>query len=118
LKTKLDIAKTKMYALRDRTVEYADVPQTIYYKYATDGESLILYGLNRGETLDPGGSYKEYVPRVGDPPQSPWGIGTGTISDNKIETIYRQNPDTKQFWPIFQVFLDASNGTLTNDYGY
>lgn len=25
---------------------------------------------------------------------------------------------TKQFWPIWKVFIDGSNGVLTNDYDY
>jgi len=52
LKVKLDEAKTKLYALRDRTGQYADVPEKVYYRYAADGETLQFYGLNRGESLD------------------------------------------------------------------
>ncbi|HEY3384958.1 MAG TPA: RagB/SusD family nutrient uptake outer membrane protein [Saprospiraceae bacterium] len=109
LKTKMDEAKTKMYALRDRTGEYADVPINVYYKYAADGETLQLYGLNRGESAAPGGDWISTT--------TSWS-GVDAISNDKIETIYRQNPDTRQFWPIFQIFIEASNGTLTNDYGY
>jgi starch-binding outer membrane protein, SusD/RagB family len=111
LKTKLDETKAKLYALRDRTGEYADVPASVYYKYATNGETLQLYGLNRGETTNPGGDYVEFV-------SGGSYVRPAAIADSKIETIYRQDPDTKQFWPIFQVFIDASNGTLVNDYGY
>lgn len=107
LKTKLDEAKIKMAALRDRTGEYADVPQTLYYKTDTDGETLIIYGLNRGETVDPGAGYTSmnYV-------------NAGALIDSKINTIYTNDPNTRQFWPIWQVFLDGSNGLLVNDYGY
>jgi starch-binding outer membrane protein, SusD/RagB family len=107
LKAKLDEAKTKMYALRDRSGEYADVPSTLYYKYAEDGESLVITGLNRGETDNPGEGYTavEYVSAT-------------QLVDSKIESIYTGNPDQKQFWPIWQVFLDGSNGKLVNDYGY
>ncbi|WKZ61017.1 MAG: RagB/SusD family nutrient uptake outer membrane protein [Cyclobacteriaceae bacterium] len=113
LKEKLDEAKEKMDRLRNRTGEYADVPANVYYKYAADGETLQLYGFNRGETANPGGDYIEFVTGGGDPFVRP-----GAISDDKINTIYRNDPDTKQLWPIFQVFIDASNGTLVNDYGY
>lgn len=107
LKVKLDEAKTKMADLRARTGSYSDVPQTLYYKYAADNETLIIYGLNRGETTDPGAGYTalSYVT-------------AGAINDAKINTIYANDPDTKQFWPIWQVFLDGSNGKLVNDYGY
>jgi hypothetical protein len=107
LKTKIDEAKVKMYALRDRTGEYSDVPATLYYKYETDGETLDIYGLNRGETTDPGLDYTSVLY-----------IDADELEDAKIESIYTNDPDTKQYWPIWQVFLDASNNTLTNDYGY
>ncbi len=108
LKTKLDEAKSKMYTLRERTGEYADVPEKVYYKYAEDGESLIIYGLNRGETEDKSAEY-DY--------NTTW-VAPEELEDEKIESIYAQNPDEWQFWPIWQVFLDASNGKLVNDYGY
>ncbi len=104
LKQNIDLAKEKLFRLRDREGEYADVPTTLYTQYAADNESLIIYGLNRGETTDPGAGWTA----------TPW----TTLTDSKINAIYRNNPDTKQFWPIWQVFLDNSNGTLTNDYGY
>ena len=108
LKTKLDEAKEKMYDLRSRQGEYADVPETLYYNYADDGEALVIYGLNRGETADKSGEYG-YSKKFVAPDQ---------LVDNKIETIYVRNPDEWQFWPIWQYFLDNSNGQLTNDYGY
>jgi starch-binding outer membrane protein, SusD/RagB family len=108
LKTKLDEAKTKMYALRDRTGEYDDVPQTVYYRYAEDGETLETYGFNRGEFDDVSAEYDFQVNYV----------NAEDLPDEKIESIYARNPDQYQFWPIMQVFLDASNGQLVNDYGY
>jgi starch-binding outer membrane protein, SusD/RagB family len=107
LKTKLDQAKAKMFALRDRTGEYANVPATLYWKYADNNESLIIYGLNRGETVNPGAGYTavNYV-------------AASQLNDAKINTLYVGDPDQRQFWPIWQVFLDGSNGQLVNDYGY
>jgi hypothetical protein len=108
LGTKLAEAKTKMASLSSRTGDYSDVPATIYYKYAADGVSLSFYGLNRGETSDMSGSYTFSAPYV----------GPAKLDANKINTLYTNNPDANQFWPIWQVFLDASNGMLSNDYGY
>lgn len=116
LKTKLDEAKGKMDALRNRAGEYASVPASVYYRYASDNETLELYGFNRGETANPGAGWTEFV-TTGDNPGQPY-VRSGAINNDKIETLYRNNPDTKQFWPIFQVFIEASNGTLVNDYGY
>jgi hypothetical protein len=105
LKTKLDEAKADMHALKDRTGAYADVPTILYYKYAADGETLQAYGLNRGES---GSVPAEYtLSKV-------W----TELTDTKIESIYASDPNTHQFWPIWQVFLDGSNGKLVNDYGY
>ena len=108
LKVKLDEAKTKLYALRDRSGAYTDVPEKVYYKYAADGESLQFYGLNRGETLDKSADYEFNTVYV----------APSKLTNAKIEAIYARNPDERQFWPIWQVFLDASNGKLVNDYGY
>ncbi len=105
---KMEEAKTKMADLSNMTGDYSDVPSTIYYRYASDGESLEIYGLNRGETADMTAEYtynSEYV--------SP-----DKLDAAKIGTLYTNDPDLYQFWPIWQVFIDASNGMLKNDYGY
>jgi len=106
LKAKLDEAKTKMTNLQARTGEYADVPSTLYFKTAADNVSLTIYGLNRGEITNPGVDYtaKTWV----------------KLDALKISTLYDAtiNPDTHQFWPIWKVFIDGSNGQLVNDYGY
>lgn len=97
-------AKDRLTELKNRTGRYEDVPSVLYYKYAPDNETLIIYGLNRGETTNPGAGWTS--------------VDWTALSDSKIAALYRKNPDTRQFWPIWQVFLDASNNTLTNDYGY
>ncbi len=106
LKTNLDEAKAKMTNFRNRTGEYADVPSTLYFKYKADNESLEIYGLNRGENVDPGVEYSA----------KDW----NGLTDDQINSIYKVgvNPDERQFWPIWQVFIDGSNGKLVNDYGY
>jgi hypothetical protein len=106
LKTKLDQAKQKMTDLAAHTGEYATVPSTLYYKFKADNVSLDIYGLNRGENTNPGLEYTSFV----------W----TNLNDAKIASLYKVgvNPDNRQFWPIWQVFIDGSNGQLTNDYGY
>ncbi len=108
LKTKMDEAKVKMNNLRNQLGEYSDVPATVYYRYAADGVTLEFYGLNRGETSDMSGTY---------PTPVAW-VGTTKIDDAKINSLFTNDPDQNQFWPIWQVFIDSSNGMLTNDYGY
>lgn len=99
-------AKAKMFRLQQRTGEYADVATTVYYKFAADNETLIIYGLNHGETGDPGAGYTS--------------LAWNNLTDAKINGIVRPgvNPDQRQFWPIWQVFLESSNGLLVNDYNY
>lgn len=100
----LEKAKTKLADLKNRSGEYSDVPTTLYYKFKDDGITLDVYGLNRGETDNPGPEYSA----------KSWDL----LTDDKVNSLYRNNPDSKQFWPIWQVFIDGSNGKLYNDYGY
>lgn len=104
LGTNMAEAKDKMTHLKDRTGEYVDVPKVLYFKYAADNETLIVYGLNRGETTNPGAGYTSFQ----------W----NSLSESKISSLYRLDPNTRQFWPIWQVFLENSNGKLVNDYNY
>ena len=108
LGSKMVDAKTKMANLSNRTGEYSDVPATLYYKYAADGVSLVFYGLNRGETADMSGSYT-YTALYVDPTK---------LDAPKIGSLNTNDPDANQYWPIWKVFIDASNGMLSNDYGY
>ena len=102
----LAAAKQKMTDLLNRSGGYADVPTTLYFKYKDDNETLEIYGLNRGETVNPGAEYSE----------QDW----TNLPENEINSLFVDgvNPDNRQFWPIWQVFLDGSNGKLVNDYGY
>jgi hypothetical protein len=106
LSSNLDEAKAKMLDLQNRTGDYADVPTTLYYKYEADNETLDIYGLNRSETVDPGSEYSAFN----------W----NPLFDEEINSLYKAgvNVDDRQFWPIWQVFIDGSNGKLVNDYGY
>ncbi|MDR2476098.1 MAG: RagB/SusD family nutrient uptake outer membrane protein, partial [Bacteroidales bacterium] len=108
LGAKMRDSKVRMAELRDRRDRYADVPATVYYRYAADGETLITYGLNRGEFENKSSEYTGSVE---------W-VGPGKIKDDAIDVLFANDPDTKQFWPIWQYFLSNSNGMLVNDYGY
>ncbi len=104
LNTKLDEAKQKLYNLRSRSGEYTDVPDRIHYRLAADNETLEFYGLERGETEDKSLEYSD-VTDWATPEQ---------IEDLKIESLYSGDPNSNQFWPIWQIFIDGSNGQLTN----
>lgn len=104
----MDEAKTKMTELSLCTGRYADVNTKLYTKYASDGETLIIYGLNRGELADKTGEYDAVTTWISDTKLAP----------AKVSSIYAVDPNTRQFWPIWQNFIDSSNGMLVNDYGY
>lgn len=106
LGSNLTEAKQKLFDLKNRTGQYTDVPTTLFFRYLSDGETLDIIGLNRGETADPGPEFSAFD----------W----TNINDDLIDALFKPgvNPDDRQFWPIWQVFLDASNGLLINDYGY
>lgn len=126
LKTKMDEAKAKMNAivnLEDYDAEhpYSQLSGHIYYKmvpfYWTRGDvsytepeaKLSLYGLNYGETdLDPEG-YDEYTDSEGK--ASTW-IKPNAL-DDVTDYLYVQDPDKRQYWPIFNVNLN-DNASLKN----
>jgi hypothetical protein len=104
---KLDEVRNDLDNLSARTGDYSNVPTTLYWKIdEEDNESLIVYGLNRNEEGSPGPDYS----------LKEWEV----INPEKTNSIYKPgvDPDARQFWPIWQVFLDGSNGQLVNDYGY
>lgn len=119
---KMQETKEKMNRLTSRTGEYADLPAKLYYNEGLDAKSndadtYVVYGLNHGDTDEQG---KQYVQDGVFSSSKSWLYSEKEedIATVKkfIDQLYINDPDTKQFWPIFQVFLDSSNGTLTNDY--
>ena len=124
LGSKLKETKEKMTRLTNREGEYADLPAKIYYNEgldaaSNDADTYVIYGLNHGETDEEGkamvdaGKFSTSKSWIYSSEESSIATTTKFISQ-----LYVNDPDTKQFWPIWQVFLDASNGTLTNDYNY
>lgn len=119
LGSKLKEAKAKLYDLQKNSGEYADVPGTIYTRLAANGESIEILGLERGEVYT-------QTPDTDDPARvwekKSWlGMddkGEYRLATDRIETLFFKDPDTRQFWPIWKVFIDKNNGMLTNDYGY
>ncbi len=110
LGTKLNEAKTKLQQLENRQGKYADLPAKIYYKTAADGETVNIYGLNYGETHATGAS-------LGYTSSKTWTMKASGDLVNYWDALFLRNPDLQQFWPIWQVFVDGSNGKLNND-GY
>jgi hypothetical protein len=135
LKTKLDETKANMASLVKREGKYADLPENLYYKTAATsddvipegaeifdkmigGETLIIYGLNHGNTDEIGKS-------LGLDENTTWIRGAyegedgkmqeSKLSDILINNLYLSDPNSHSLWPIWKTFIDKSNGTLNND---
>lgn len=108
LKTKMDEAKADMYELAAKT-------GNVYYKYNADGYTLSLYGYNEGELgNNPGAGWTSYKDSKGNPVENYF----GDITPERIERLYRKDPNTRQWWPIFDNTVTNSQGMLVNDYGF
>lgn len=108
LKTKMDETINDMNQLAQRSGDYSFLSGDVYYKQTADGMALLTYGLDPSETGNPGDG---------------WTLESSYISDtnleqDKINSMYATDPNTRQFWPIFSITITNSQGSLTNDYGY
>lgn len=109
LGTKLMEAKSKLQQLENRTGKYANLPARIYYQTAADGETLEIYGLNFGDT-DAIGASLNYASNKA------WTMVSSTDQTTFWDALVYpgKDPNKQQFWPIWQVFIEGSNGTLNN----
>ena len=111
---KMAECKQKLTDLANRQGAYADLPVKIYYKLADDGETIMIYGLNHGDTDDQGSNLKEEGYTAKD-----WFVaskdGSNIITEDYIEGVYVKQPSLNYLWPIWQTFIDKSNNMLNND---
>lgn len=118
--TKMAEAKTKLNQLRNRQGAYSDLPERLYYKYDTDGESLLIYGLNHGDTDDEGQRLRNEEGYT----STSWFVDSETnepiITDDYINGLYLDDhqPSLNCLWPIWQMVIDRSNGLINNDGNY
>ncbi|MDQ8004133.1 MAG: RagB/SusD family nutrient uptake outer membrane protein [Pedobacter sp.] len=109
LDSKLAENKVKLEQLENRQGIYANLPLRVYYSLAADNETLNIYGLNFGDT-DAIGAAGGYTGNKA------WTM----VSTNDVSTfwnaLYVGQPSKQPYWPIWQRFLDASNGTLNNTF--
>lgn len=109
LKEKMDEAKTKMTALSTLSGDYSFMSGNIYYKEADDEQSIIIWGFLPGENTAPEGN--DWI-------ESAKYISTSEFKPALIEALYQNDPNTRQYWPIFENTITNSQNTLVNDYGY
>mgnify|MGYP003575227098 FL=1 len=107
LDTKLAEAKTKLEQLDKRQGKYQGLLPKIYYKTKADGESVEIYGLNFGDTEAEALS-RNY------PSNKTWTLSAADEKSTYWNALYVKDPNKQQVWPIWQYFIDNSNGTLDN----
>ena len=110
LGSKIRESQAKLKQLAERTGKYANLPQKIYYQTAADGETIIIYGLEFGHTDEEGAS-------LGYESNKSWNLLSESDAVPYYNAITLRDPDLQQYWPIWQYFIDNSNGMLNND-GY
>lgn len=111
LGTKLAEAKEKLQQLENRTGKYANLPEKIYYQTNDDDETITIYGLNFGDT-DAAGAALNYS-------ESKTWTMVGSSDANTLwdALVYPgKDPNKQQYWPIWQFFIENSNGLLSNDH--
>ena len=108
--TKMAEAKAKLTALQQRTGDYAGLPDKVYINNAEDATKIEMYGFNVGEDT-PTDEMKELWESKN------WFINNNeyTLTDDYINGVYTVQPSTHCLWPIWKVFIDASNNMLNND---
>lgn len=107
LSAKLNEAKVKLQQLETRQGKYASLPLKIYFKTAADGEKVQIYGLNFGDT-DAMGTAGGYTANKA------WTMAASSDVKPYWECLFINDPNSQPVWPIWQTFLDSSNGTLNN----
>lgn len=73
-----------------------------------DGESVGIYGLESGDTDAIGATYGT---------SKTWKLAADNDQVAYWDAMFLRDPNLQQFWPIWQFFIEASNGQLTNS-GY
>ena len=134
LSSKMAEAKEKMEALAGRTTttsgytdflgnayDYSQYCPKVYYNVGLDhsidetGENdYTIYGLEKGDTETEGKALNKekstYVFSLDD-------ASNKDKVQKYLDSFYLNDPDKKMFWPIWQVFVNSSNGMLNNN-GY
>lgn len=117
---KMAEAKEKLTRLANHSGEYSDLPLKLYYKLGTDGETLSIYGLNHGDTDEQGEAMTKDDSNKYSSKQ--WFIdsktGENILTDDYINGVYVKQPSLNCLWPIWQTFINKSNGLLNNDGNY
>lgn len=96
--------RADLTALQTKSVsgKYQQWPARVYWKLNADNETLDIYGLDKGDTDAIGAAKDGYT------------AANWTLTAAFADAVYIKQPSKQPFWPIWQVFLDASDGKLNN----
>ena len=110
---KMAEAKQKLTDLSNRAGSYADLPLKLYFK--NEGENIVVYGLNHGDTDEEGAALEGYNSKQ-------WFVDSKTnanlLTEDYINGLYVGTPSLNCLWPIWQTFIEKSNGLLNNEGNY
>jgi hypothetical protein len=106
LSEKLNASKIKLQQLEARTGKYEGLLSKIYFRTAADQETVEIYGLKKGDTDEIGSTYES---------SKAWTLNAASDAVKYWDGLFLRDPNQQQFWPIWQVFLDGSNGKLNNN---
>ena len=105
----------KLYALANRTGRYAGLPDKVYINATTDAKNIKIYGLNKGE--DDNTKIQE-LKNAGWTSKN-WftdnKTGLNILTEDYIQGLYVVKPSTHCLWPIWETFINKSNGVLNNN---
>lgn len=110
---KMAEAQQKLTDLSNRAGSYADLPLKLYFK--NEGENIVIYGLNHGDTDAEGAALEGYSSKQ-------WFVdsktNTNLLTEDYINGLFVGKPSLNCLWPIWQTFIEKSNGLLNNDGNY
>ena len=105
----------KLNALANRTGRYAGLPDKVYINTTTDAKNIKIYGLNKGE--DDNTKIQE-LKNAGWTSKN-WftdnKTGLNVLTEDYIQGLYVVKPSTHCLWPIWETFINKSNGVLNNN---
>lgn len=124
LKEKLEAAQAAVYDLQNNTGAYAGRPDSVWFHYTRNddyAQNGAAYVFDRFVGLDLDATRPAEFAKEGGWVAKSFFDKDG-VPDITTENWYLYkagtNIDMHQYWPIFEVNIAASNGTLWNDYEY
>ncbi len=109
--------KAKLQQLANREGAYADLPTKLYYVYESDGVTMKIYGNNHGDTDEKADIQKAL--NATEYENKGWLVSNGenTLTDDIINGLYVvEKPSQRCVWPLPQIIINNSAGTLNNDF--